>query len=283
MSGGTKSVDDPEELERKLSKSLARLREAQSQLERAQKLATVGSLVTEVAHEINTPLASLRSNTDTLTITIQRLRNLVVSGPGKAGTTEELGVLLSVADDAIRTDRLACERISNIAQNLRESLPPLDAGFVRADIQPEIENSLALLAHAFRNRIRLIKDYAVLPEIECDPGRLGQVFLNILVNAAQAIEGQGEIRIRAWQEGNTVRVAVSDTGKGIPAELQPRLFEPGFTTKGAGEGTGLGLFICRRIIQQHGGFINVESREGRGATFTVVLPIWQTQERTSND
>ena len=97
--------------------------------------------------------------------------------------------------------------------------------------------------------------------------------MNILVNASQAIEGQGEIRIRTWEQDGTVRIAFSDNGKGIPPEILPKVFDPGFTTKKAGLGTGLGLSICYRIIQDHGGRIEVESEVGRGTTFTIILPI----------
>ena len=280
---GTVSVADHLELEQKLRESQAQLREALSHLERAEKLAVVGGLVNEVAHEINTPLASLHSNTELLALSIGRLRRLIGSSCGESGTREEIEKLFSVVDDITRTNRVACERIASIVQNVRRSSRPDESGLTRTNIQAEIENSLELLAHAFKKRIRLIKDYAPLPEIECDSGQLNQVFLNILVNAVQAIEGEGEIRIRTWQEADTVRVAISDTGKGIPAELMPKIFDPGFTTKSADEGTGLGLSISRRIVKQHGGRISVESEVGKGATFTVVLPIRQDHERKTND
>jgi two-component system NtrC family sensor kinase len=104
----------------------------------------------------------------------------------------------------------------------------------------------------------------------------------MLVNSSQAIEGEGEIRIRTWEEGETVRIAISDSGKGIPPELQSKVFEPGFTTKKAGLGTGLGLSICLRIVQDHGGRIELESEVGRGTTFTIVLPIQEAAERKAN-
>ncbi len=276
-------MTDPKELELRLSELQAQLKAAQSHLERTERLAAVGGLVNEIAHEINTPLSALRSGNATLALVVQRLRSLIGPGGIENGRKNGVDELLLVAEDTVRTDRLACERIASIIQGLRSSLRREQAAFTRANIQPEIENSLALLAYAFKNRILLTKDYGVLPEIECNPERLGQVFLNILVNAVQAIEGRGEIRIRAWQEGDAVRISICDTGKGIPSEMQSRIFDPGFTTKGADKGTGLGLFISRTIVQQHGGCIEVESEEGKGATFTIVLPIRQTQERKTND
>jgi signal transduction histidine kinase len=109
------------------------------------------------------------------------------------------------------------------------------------------------------------------------------VFLNVLVNAIQAIEGEGEIRIRTWLEGGAIHTAISDTGKGIPPELRSKIFESGFTTKSEEGGSGLGLFICRRIVHQHGGRIDVESFPGNGATFFIVLPTHQANERKAND
>jgi signal transduction histidine kinase len=206
-----------------------------------------------------------------------------LTGPAGGVKKEELEELFRTVDDIVGTNHLACERMSKIVQSLRGS-PLLDEGeFVQVNPNREIESSLALLAHAFRNRIRLIKDYGDLPEIECDPGRIGQVFLNILINAVQAIEGEGEIRIRTWREGDTVRIAIRDNGKGIAAEFRSRIFDPGFTTKSVDSGTGLGLFICRRIVRQHGGRIDVESEERKGASFTITLPIRHTQERKTDD
>ncbi len=118
-----------------------------------------------------------------------------------------------------------------------------------------------------------MKDYGELPQIICYPGRLNQVFLNILVNAAQAIEGEGEIRIATRTRDGHVEVRIADTGRGIPPENLPRIFDPGFTTKGVGVGTGLGLSICYQIVQDHRGTIRAESPPEGGAAFIVELPV----------
>ncbi len=268
-------MTDPKELELRLREQERQLEAAHARLERMEKLAVVGGLVSEIAHEINTPLAALRSNMDSLAVSIRRLRPLIGSDCRGPEGTHELQELLVIIEDTVRINQQACERVSTIVQGLRGASRKEAADFAPANLHVEIENSLRLLAAVIRNRIRLVKDFGALPEIDCDAGRLGQVFLNILVNAVQAIEGEGEIRIRTWQEGDTVRIAIRDTGKGIPAELQSRIFDPGFTTKSADKGTGIGLSISLNIIQQHGGRIDVESEEGRGSTFTVILPLQQ--------
>ena len=126
--------------------------------------------------------------------------------------------------------------------------------------------------HQLKNRIQVEKRFADLPEIECHPNQLNQVFMNILVNAAQAIPDGGTITIETFEEGENVKVVISDTGVGIPREHLSKIFDPGFTTKGVGVGTGLGLSICYKIVRDHNGKIEVES-SNTGTTFTITLPI----------
>src|SRR5439155_10800841 len=127
------------------------------------------------------------------------------------------------------------------------------------------------------------KEFGKVREIECYPNQLNQVFMNMLVNASQAIEGEGEIRIRTWEQDNTVRIAISDTGKGVPAELHSKIFDPGFTTKKAGLGTGLGLSTCLRIVTNFLSRFQCQRQAGRGTTCTIVLPFEGAAERKTND
>lgn len=271
------------ELERRLKEMVERLSDAESRLERADALATVGALVAEVAHEINTPLAGIRGNIDLLGRSVQKLRNLVLSPVGELTDARECGELFPIIESALRTSQLACERVVNIVEGLRRSNRPDDGQCILANIHDEIEGSLSLLASEFKRRIRVVREFGEVPPIECRPVRIGQVLLNLLVNAVQAIDGEGEIRIRTWQDAGNVLIAISDSGPGIPADLRHKIFEPGFTTKRANAGTGLGLFLCRRIVLQHGGCIRVESNAPGGATFTVVLPIRQGREKERDD
>ncbi len=258
--------DYTRELEQKFAEKKKALLESQGQLVQAEKMAALGSLVAGIAHEINTPLASINSNNDIFTLTIQKVQQLLrehvpaeILQPGG-----ELAEILSMIDDAIRTNRMACERIVKIVRSLRNFARLDEAERKKVDIHEGIESTLTLVAHELKRRVKVIKELGAVREIECYPNQLNQVFMNILVNASQAIEGQGEIRIRTWEQDDTVRIAFSDNGKGIPPEVLPKVFHPGFTTKKAGMGTGLGLSICYRIVQDHGGRIEVESEAGRG-------------------
>jgi len=140
---------------------------------------------------------------------------------------------------------------------------------------------LVLVQHQFKGRIKVIKEYGDIPLVECYPNRLNQVFMNMLVNAGQAIAERGTVTIRTYLEDDFVKIAISDTGLGIKPESLSKIFDPGFTTKGVGVGTGLGLSICYRIIQEHKGSIEVAS-DDTGTTFTIKLPLHQGGEVTTN-
>ena len=268
-------------LEGQFSEKHKLLLESQAQLMQAEKMAALGSLVAGVAHEINTPLGSINSNNDIFALTFKKVQNLLKSqaAPDPQGEEQEV---VEIVKDAIRTNRLACERIVKIVRSLRNFARLDEAERKKVDIHDGIESTLTLVAHELKRRIKVIKEFGAVREIECFPNQLNQVFMNMLVNASQAIEGEGEIRIRTWEEDDTVRIAISDNGKGIPPEFQAKVFDPGFTTKKAGLGTGLGLSICLKIVQDHGGRIELESEAGRGTTFTIVLPIIETAERKAN-
>ena len=139
-------------------------------------------------------------------------------------------------------------------------------------VQEGLDSTLQLVNCEFKNRIRIEKDYGDVPPIEGFPNQINQVFLNLLINAGQAIEGPGVIQISTRQQNGNVVIRISDTGKGIPAEHLDKIFEPGFTTKGVGVGTGLGLAITWNIVKAHGGTIQVESTGGQGSVFTITLP-----------
>jgi signal transduction histidine kinase len=273
-----------QELEEKFREKTRLLLESQAQLVQAEKMASLGSLVAGVAHEINTPLGSINNNNDIFALSFKRFRECFEQPGGTAGgpPAETLEETFSFVDDALRTNRLACDRIVKIVRSLRNFARLDEAERKKADIHEGIESTLTLVAHEFKNRIRVLKEFGRVREIECYPNQLNQVFMNILVNAAQAIEGEGEIRIKTWEESGTVRIAVSDTGRGITPELLPRIFDPGFTTKKPGLGTGLGLSICYKIVLDHKGRIEVRSEVGRGTTFTIVLPFGDAAERKSN-
>ena len=147
-----------------------------------------------------------------------------------------------------------------------------------ADLHEEIDRTLALMEPRFKNHIRVVRDYGDLPRVRCYAGQLNQVFLNLLMNACDAIAKDGEIRISTRRTDSGVRLEFHDDGAGIPADVQSRIFDPFFTTKDVGAGTGLGLSLSHGIIERHGGRIFVGSEPGRGTTFVIELPLVATAD-----
>jgi signal transduction histidine kinase len=178
-----------------------------------------------------------------------------------------------VLEDIARINQLACDRIIGIVSSLRNFARLDEAELKTADLHEGLESTLTLVHHELKNRIEVVREYGDIPPISCHPNQINQVFMNMLVNASQAIKGEGTITIRTFRQGDIVNVQFSDTGTGIPPENVSRIFDPGFTTKGVGVGTGLGLSICFKIVQDHGGSIDVESEVGKGSTFTIRLPL----------
>jgi len=172
-----------------------------------------------------------------------------------------------------KVNKTACERIVKIVRSLRNFARLDEAERKMADLHEGLESTLTLVHHETKNRIEVVRDFGDIPEIECFPDQLNQVFMNILVNAAHAIEGKGKITITTRSNAGSVILTFLDTGKGISPENLVKIFDPGFTTKGVGVGSGLGLAICYRIVKEHGGRIEVQSELGRGSTFTITLPV----------
>jgi two-component system NtrC family sensor kinase len=162
--------------------------------------------------------------------------------------------------------------VCTIVQNLKSFSRVDEAQSVWVDLNDCLESTINIAWNELKYKTTLNRDYGKLPEVKCHPQQLNQVFLNILVNAAHAIETQGEITVSSRQEGEAVAIAISDTGCGIPEEIKSRIFEPFFTTKAVGKGTGLGLSISYDIVKKHGGEIEVASSPA-GTTFTIRLPI----------
>ncbi len=273
-----------EELEEKVEARTLELRQKQSQLVQSEKMAALGQLVAGVAHEINTPLGALTSNIDIFARTLSRIETIVDEAESIGGTqNEKLKQLLSSAGDLTSVSQTAAERIVTIVGSLRRFARLDEAELDEVDLHEGIENTLTLVQHELKNRIQVEKDYGEIPRVKCYPNQLNQVFMNLLVNASHAIEGQGSIAIRTRQEGDQVLIEFRDSGRGIPQENLERIFDPGFTTKGSGVGTGLGLSIVYRIVQDHRGSIQAESEVGKGSTFKLLLPIRREEvERSEN-
>ena len=254
--------------------SLQDLKDTQSQLVRSEKMAALGNLMAGIAHEINTPVGAVHSMHDTLMRAIAKLKSTIEEEfPDDVQKSRGLQMALKIIEDCNRVIENGTQRVTTIVRSLRNFARMDEAALKQVDLHEGLEDTLMLVYHDIKNRIEVNKNYGDLPRICCFPSRLNQVFLNILTNAQQAIEGQGKITISTCCEGEEVRVGIADTGGGIPAEDLEKIFVPGFTTKEVGRGTGLGLSICHQIMEEHHGRIEVESVLGEGTTFTVVLPL----------
>ena len=249
------------------------LRDTQAALVQSEKMASLGALVAGVAHEINTPVGSINSNSDVMIRALDKLRTTLQNAPSEVKDNADLKRTLEVLGGIGKVNKTACERIVKIVRSLRNFARLDEAERKMADLHEGLESTLTLVHHETKNRIEVVRDFGDIPEIECFPDQLNQVFMNILVNAAHAIEGKGKITITTRSNAGSVTLTFSDTGKGISPENLVKIFDPGFTTKGVGVGSGLGLAICYRIVKEHGGRIEVQSELGRGSTFTIALPV----------
>ena len=241
---------------KELKSAMKELKETQIQLINSEKMASLGQLVAGVAHEINTPVASIKSN------------NGIVAK--LLGSIEDAD-LKEMLTDINEIDKEAVNRISNIVTSLKKFVRLDEAELQEADINKELDLTLELIRHETKNRINVVKNYGKIPTIKCFPNMLNQVFTNILVNACQAIDGQGTITITTEYKNKKLVVKIKDTGKGIPQNQLSKIFSAGFTTKGIGVGTGLGLAICSKIIEKHKGEITVTSEVGKGSEFTITI------------
>jgi two-component system NtrC family sensor kinase len=249
------------------------LKDTQIQLVQSEKMASLGMLVAGVAHEINTPVGAISSMHETLVKAVHKLDTTVSEGCSEGcDVKQRTSRLLEVIAEANRVIRSGTGRVTNIVRRLRSFARLDEAELIRANINEGLEDTLTLLHHELKHTIEVVRDFGNLPRIPCYAAQLNQVFLNLLVNARQAIKGKGTITIRTALKGDLVVVSISDTGEGIPRERIDRIFDPGYTTKGVGVGTGLGLSICYKIVETHRGRIELESEEGKGTTFTVLLP-----------
>jgi PAS domain S-box-containing protein len=233
------------------------------------RMISVGTLAAGVGHEINTPLAYVITNLNFA------LRELEVA-ERVAGCGEDAPRAVQDLRQALEDARQGAERVREIVRDLRTFSSAQAKETSQFELAPVLVSSVQMAHNEIRHRARLVRDFRDVTMIAGSPSRLGQVFLNLLINAAHAIpEGCADkhtITVRTVCEGNEVRIEVSDTGTGIAPEHLARLFDPFFTTKPVGHGTGLGLFVCQRIVREHGGRIEVQSTPGLGTTFSVILP-----------
>ena len=239
---------------KELTATLKELKETQLQLINSAKMASLGQLVAGVAHEINTPLASIKSNNE---ITAKLLSKLSCDNS-------------DILNEINAIDKEAIDRINLLVVSLRKYVRLDEAELQEADINKEIDLTLELLRHQTKNRIEINKNYDKIPPIRCYPNMLNQVFTNILQNAIQAIKGEGTISIDTSFKNKNLTVKIKDNGCGI--KEPQKIFDLGYTTKGVGVGTGMGLAISQKIIEKHKGKIEVKSRLNEGSEFIITIP-----------
>jgi predicted ATPase/signal transduction histidine kinase/tRNA A-37 threonylcarbamoyl transferase component Bud32 len=268
-----------------LNESLQRQQQMQNQLVISEKMASLGNLVAGVAHEINTPVGAVASSADTARRVAQRIEQALDEAEALQDLqgNPRLKRLLGMLDDSHEVINTASERVTGIVQTLRNFARLDEAERKQVDLHEGLDSTLILVRHRLKDSISVTRDYGQLQPVTCYPNQLNQVFMNLIINAVDAIEQAATrnpdrdrpraITIRTRMENGQAVVQITDTGDGVPAELQNRIFDPGYTTKGVGIGTGLGLSISFSIIQKHQGTLTLQSDPGQGATFTVSIPV----------
>jgi len=270
-----------------LEEAYNQLKITHSQLLHREKMASIGQLSAGVAHEINNPVGFIAGNLRALNKYINKLTEFIdfqskilksynledaLSSVEEKRKKLKIDYVINDLKDLINESLDGAERIKKIVENLKSFSRMDETNYKEADINQCIESTINIVWNELKYKATVKKEYGSIPEIKCYPQELNQVFLNLLINASQAIEKQGEITVKTWNEENSIFISISDTGCGIAHENTSRIFEPFFTTKDVGKGTGLGLSISYDIIKKHNGEITVESIPGKGSTFKIKLP-----------
>ncbi len=270
---------------------IRQLAQSQNQLLQSEKMAAIGQLAAGVAHEINNPIGYVYSNLGTLEKYVQGVFGMLDSYEQAEGaiTDEQVRTRLQAARKKLDVDFLkedlralmaeskeGITRVKQIVQNLKD-FSHVDAAdeWHFADLHAGIDSTLNIVNNEIKYKATVIKEYGEIPEVECLSSQLNQVFMNLLINAAHAIEERGTITVRSGRQGEKVWVEISDTGAGIAAAHIQKIFDPFFTTKPIGKGTGLGLSLSYGIIEKHHGRIEVKSEIGKGTIFRITLPVRQ--------
>lgn len=277
---------DLERQNRELERRKAELERLQSQIVHSEKMVSLGQLAAGIAHELNNPAGFIYGNMDMLRECAERIKSLFAFYDGLSlspdvatqATTLKANLdyenLLPDLSTIITDCGDGSQRICDVVQNLRLFSRLDEAEFKKINLHEGIDSTIRLLSRYYNSgHVILRRDYGDLPPVSCYAGQLNQVWMNLLINAAQAVDGNGEVCITTKLKNNMVHVSVSDNGCGIAPEHLRKIFDPFFTTKPVGEGTGLGLSITYGIIERHGGSIRVESAREQGTIFHITIPV----------
>lgn len=270
-----------------LQQAYDNLKNAQDQLIRSEKMSMLGKLMGSIAHEIRNPITNINNSTKLLSFEWNNLKDLltkadqVVKGKGeldafrRMAQDADIPSLLNEFEAAVGVIHHSCDLVTEIIEDLRGFSRLDDAEFIQTDLNLQVDRALNLLKSKFKHQVEFIKEYGEVPRIFGLPGPISQVMINIINNAAQAVQPEGKVWIKTKRDSDNVIVEVRDNGKGISSAHLGRIFEPGFTTKDEDDGTGLGLTISSEIVKRHHGKFEVESEEGQGSTFRIFFPIRQ--------
>lgn len=283
-------------MQARVAQAFAQLQKSQAQLVQSEKMASLGQMVAGVAHEINTPLGYVRNNVEILAGLLQQARaavddaeklvELLSNGSDERAIGDQLlradrtlgnlreGGSLAEVDALSRDTLFGVDQIRDLVVNLRNFTRLDQQRLADVSVGDCLEQTLTIAQHVLKNKAQVVKRYGDVPRVRCAPSQINQVLLNMLTNAAQAIEhDKGQIVLKTEHDGSWVRISIQDNGKGIAPENLKKVFDPFFTTKAIGQGTGLGLSISYQIVHAHGGTIQVASKVGIGTRFVVSLPV----------
>ena len=298
-------IDKRREIEKQLRRSkselqytITQLQKTQAQIIQSEKMASIGQLAAGVAHEINNPVAFVSSNLNAMAQYQAQLVDVLQKSMKITAALCDGGICIQPPEAlkavAVEVQELAKEidleflyedfpqlieesqegavRIRKIVSDLKDFAHPGEQELVAADINQGLDTTINIVWNEIKYKAKLIRDYGEIPPVICYPQQINQVFMNLLVNAAQAMEKEGEIVVKTRLAQDQVIIQISDNGCGIPEDIKPKIFDPFFTTKEIGKGTGLGLNMAYNIIKKHKGRIEVASTVGNGTTFTIILP-----------
>ncbi len=275
-----------------LEQAFSYLKKMQNQLVQSEKMASIGQLTAGIAHEINNPLAFVSSNLNRFEEYFEDVNQLLHEWKKLGNSLEERGEyqkitsqlkklekqidLEFIKDDfstLMQHNKNGVDRIKKIVQQLRGFSHVSENDMLEANLNEALDETLMLVWNGLKYKAAVVKEYGKIPLVKCNVGEIKQVFVNLLINAADAILYKGEIKIRTFVEKKNIVIEISDSGIGIPSEIQKKIFDPFYTTKPIGKGTGLGLWICMTIIQKHSAKLSVTSEPGKGTSFFIRMPI----------
>ncbi|MFT3903684.1 MAG: 7TM diverse intracellular signaling domain-containing protein [Niabella sp.] len=286
-----------------LRNAMETLKSTQSQLVNAEKMSSLGQLTAGIAHEINNPINFVTSNVrplkmdfDDIQQVIGKYEKLDTSGNVEEQLAEierfkkqiDLGYVQEEISSLLSGISEGAQRTAEIVRGLKNFARVDEDNMKYSDINHGIDSTLLLIRNTFPKNMQLVKDLGELPEVECMPGKINQVFMNIIANAVHAIkkmhknEYDGQLSIRSWYEEPFVHISIKDNGTGMPESVKQKIFDPFFTTKDVGEGTGLGMSIVQGILERHNGQIQIFSEEGKGTEFIISLPVHQSKPSAPN-